>query len=94
MLTSRFKPATKNTLHLSANGYGRELIMSIGMGYRVPGSTRGQAFTLPDFCYGVVSETDANDIAEEARLNKDGAEPTWQSVRGALIRLARTRCGK
>lgn len=65
------------------------------MGYRIPGSNRGQAFTLPDDCYGLVGEPDADNIAARAR-QANGAEPTWQSVRGALIRLARVRrgCGR
>lgn len=68
--------------------------MSIIMGYRIPGSTRGQAFTLPDDCYGLVGESDADNIASARRTGE--AEPTWQSVRGALIRLARVRrgCGR
>jgi len=61
------------------------------MSYRIPGSTRGQAFTLPDDCYGLVGESDADNIASVRRAG--GAEPTWQSVRGALIRLARVRRG-
>lgn len=65
--------------------------MSVTMGYRIPGSNRGQAFTLPDDCYGLVGESDADNIASARRAN--GAEPTWQSVRGALIRLARVRRG-
>lgn len=66
--------------------------MSILIGYRIPGSNRGQALTLPDDCYGLVGESDADNIAANAR-QAEGAEPTWQSVRGALIRLARTRRG-
>lgn len=69
--------------------------MSILMGYRIPGSNRGQAFTLPDDCYGLVGESDADNIAANAR-RADEAEPTWQSVRGSLIRLASVRhgCGR
>lgn len=59
------------------------------MGYHIPGSTRGQAFTLPDDCYGLVGESDADNIASARRAG--GVEPTWQSVRGALIRMARVR---
>lgn len=66
--------------------------MSILMGYRIPGSNRGQAFTLPDDCYGLVGESDADNIACARRAG--GVEPTWQSVRGSLIRLARVRRGR
>lgn len=59
-------------------------------GYRIPGSTRGGAFTLPDFCFGKVSEDDANHIAERLRLDS-GCEPAWQTVRGKLIRLAKSK---
>lgn len=65
--------------------------MSILIGYRIPGSKRGGVLTLPDDCYGLVSETDADHIANARRA--DGIEPTWQSVRGVLIRLARVRRG-
>ena len=69
--------------------------MSMIIGYRIPESKRGGVFTLPDDCYGWVSETDADNIAASAR-QAEGKEPTWQSVRGALIRLARVRrgCGR
>jgi len=69
--------------------------MSVIIGYRIPGSTRGGVFTLPDDCYGLVGESDADNIAASAR-QAVGKEPTWQSVRGALIRLARVRrgCGR
>jgi hypothetical protein len=64
--------------------------MSIGMGYRIPSSNRGQPLTLPDFCYGCVTEADADRIADGMR-QQNGREPGWQAVRGALIRLARCR---
>lgn len=64
--------------------------MSILMGYRIPGSNRGQAFTLPDDCFGLVGEGDADNIADNARRT-EGIEPPWQRIRGALIRLARAR---
>ncbi len=64
--------------------------MSILCGYPVPGKPRGQAFTLPDFCHGLVNESHANRIADDLRQSL-GAEPTWQSVRGRLIRIARAR---
>lgn len=66
--------------------------MSMILGYRIPGSKRGGVFTLPDDCYGWVSETDSDHIASVRRA--EGKEPTWQSVRGALIRLARVRRGR
>lgn len=61
-------------------------------GYPIPGSTRGQAFTLPDFCYGKVTEEDAERIAAGLRA-KQHAEPHWQKVRGALIKLAKRKGG-
>lgn len=60
------------------------------MGYRIPGSSRGQAFSLPDWCYRLVGELDADEIASGMRA-RNGKEPTWQSVRGALLRRARDR---
>lgn len=61
-------------------------------GYRIPGSSRGRALTLPDFCFGFVAEEDAQRIADRLR-QKNWKEPTWQSVRAALIRLAKQRGG-
>lgn len=60
------------------------------IGYRKPGSRRGQALTLPDWCYGLVQEADADRLAATLR---QGArrEPAWQTVRGQLIRLAHER---
>lgn len=63
--------------------------MSILIGYRIPGSDRGKTFTLPDFCHGKVSEGDADRVASGLR-QATGSEPSWQAVRGQLIRLART----
>ncbi len=57
-------------------------------GYRIPGSRRGQAFTLPDTCYGIITEQVADAVAEQLR-QQQGREPNWQAVRGALIRLAK-----
>ena len=59
------------------------------LGYRIPGSTRGQAFTVPDDCHGYVSEQDVDQLA--ASMRKSGAEPSWQAVRGAVMRLAKSR---
>lgn len=56
-------------------------------GYRIPGNNAGQAFTLPDFCFGKVSEAEADAIADAIR-KATGQEPHWQTVRGKLIRLA------
>lgn len=64
--------------------------MSMLIGYRIPGSSRGQALTLPDFCYGHVTESIADHVADKMR-QQNGREPSWQSVRGALIRLSRAR---
>ena len=64
--------------------------MSFLIGYTIPGSKKGQALTLPDFCYNHVTEIDACQIAEKMRQHKNG-EPTWQSIRGALIRIAKIR---
>jgi len=62
-------------------------------GYRIPGNNAGQAFTLPDFCFGKVFEDDADAIAEAIRA-ATGKEPHWQTVRGKLIRLAHRRQGQ
>lgn len=61
-------------------------------GYPIPGSRRGQAFTLPDFCFGRVTERDADRIAASLR-QATGREPHWQTVRGQLIRQARGKGG-
>ena len=60
-------------------------------GYPIPGSSKGQALTLPDNCHGLVGEADAARIAEMLRAH--GPEPSWQAVRGRLIALARFRAG-
>ncbi len=59
------------------------------LGYRIPGSTRGQAFTVPDDCHGHISEEDVHQLAE--RMRESGREPSWQAVRGAVIRLVKSR---
>lgn len=66
--------------------------MSIITGYPIPGSHRGQAFTVPDFCHGLVGEHEVREIAERLR-RETGREPAWQTVRGSLIRLAHQRQG-
>lgn len=59
-------------------------------GYRVPGLPQGRAFNLPDSCYGKFTQEEADGVAE--RLRDDlGCEPTWQKVRGELLRLVRRR---
>lgn len=52
-----------------------------------------QVLTLPDFCHGLVSEAEADDIAEQLRYST-GKEPSWQTVRGKLIKLARAKGGQ
>lgn len=59
-------------------------------GYRIPGDRDGQAFTLPDWCWGLVGEADADEIAQRLR-REAGREPAWQSVRGRLIQRAKAR---
>ncbi|MBU2718382.1 hypothetical protein HF563_03065 [Acidithiobacillus ferridurans] len=58
-------------------------------GYR-DGTPQGRAFQMPDWSHGVVTEVDAVEIAAELRRST-GAEPHILTVRGRLIRLARTR---
>ena len=54
------------------------------------GTHPGLAFQMPDWTHGVVTEVDAVEIAAELRRST-GAEPHILTVRGRLIRLARTR---
>jgi hypothetical protein len=61
------------------------------IGYRIPGSSSGGVFTVSDDCWGKVSEGNANRIAEGLRSAAGGKEPSWQTVRGKLIRLAKTK---
>ena len=61
-------------------------------GYKIPGSNKGQTLTLPDFCSGLISESEAGDIAEQLRQST-GKEPNWQAVRGKLIKLAKEKGG-
>jgi hypothetical protein len=61
-------------------------------GYKIPGSNKGQALTLPDFCYGLVGEVEAGDIVECLRQST-GKEPSWQSVHGKLIKLVKAKGG-
>ena len=62
----------------------------ITVGYRKPGSSRGGSFTVPDTCWGKFSQDDASLIADSLR-QATGTEPAWQTVRGKLIRLARSK---
>jgi hypothetical protein len=60
------------------------------VGYRIPNSNRGQPLTMPDFCHGYITEQVADEVAERLR-QQQGCEPNWQTVRGALIRLAKSK---
>ncbi len=60
------------------------------IGYRIPNSSRGQPLTIPDFCHGHITEQVADEVAERLR-QQQGREPNWQTVRGALIRLAKSK---
>lgn len=62
----------------------------ITVGYRIPGSNRGGAFTVPDTYWKKFSDEDASRIAEHLRQEL-GLEPPWQTIRGKLIRLAKSR---
>lgn len=64
--------------------------MSFLIGYRVPGDSRGRCMILDDRYHGAVTEDDANEIANALR-QRHSKEPVVQSVRGGLIRLARSR---
>lgn len=66
--------------------------MSILIGYRVPGDSRGRCLTLGDEFHKLVSDEDASRIAAGLRQSL-GREPAPQSVRGRLIQLAKTRRG-
>ena len=61
------------------------------LGYHIPGSTRGGVFTLPDDYHRVIREGDADQVA--AQLRESGKEPSWQAVRGGVIRVAKSRSG-
>lgn len=54
------------------------------------GTPQGLAFQMPDWTYGLVTEADAAEIAADLRQST-GTEPHILTVRGRLIRLARTR---
>ena len=58
-------------------------------GYR-DGTPQGRAFQMPDWTHGLVTEVDAAWIAADLRRST-GTEPHILTVRGRLIRLARTR---
>jgi hypothetical protein len=60
------------------------------IGYRIPNSTHGQPLTIPDFCHAHITEQVADEVAERLR-QQQGREPNWQTVRGALIRLAKSK---
>ncbi|MCK9635989.1 MAG: hypothetical protein M0R41_06900 [Methylobacter tundripaludum] len=66
--------------------------MSLTLGYKIPGSTRGGVFTVPDYCHGHIAQDDIDGIAN--RLRNVGPEPSWQAIRGAVLRLARSRTNK
>jgi hypothetical protein len=59
-------------------------------GYRIPGSSRGMAFEVPDDCWGRIKEGEADEIAQALR-EASGREPHWQTVRSILIRDARAK---
>lgn len=63
--------------------------MSLTLGYKIPGSSRGGVFTVPDDCHGLVADSEVNCIA--GGLRSSGKEPSWQAVRGAVLKLARSR---
>lgn len=63
--------------------------MSITLGYKIPGSSRGGVFTVPDDCHGLVADSEVNCIA--SGLRGSGKEPSWQAVRGAVLKLTRSR---
>jgi len=54
------------------------------------GTHSGRAFQMPDWTHGLVTEADAAGIAADLRQST-GTEPHILTVRGRLIRLARTR---
>ncbi len=60
------------------------------LGYRIPGSTRGQAFTVPDEYHGFITDNEVDQLAANMR-EESGREPAWQAVRGAVMRLAKSR---
>jgi hypothetical protein len=62
----------------------------ITVGYKIPGSNRGGCFTVPDTYWKKFNEDDASLIAERLRVEL-GREPPWQTVRGKLIRLAKSK---
>jgi|GEM_PF-1895294 len=64
--------------------------MSRITGYTIPGSRNGQAFTVPEPYAPFFTDTDTDQIADALR-RETGREPKWQTVRGAVIRLAKQR---
>lgn len=63
----------------------------ITVGYKKTGSNRGGCFTVPNECWGKFSDEDASRIAERLRQDAGGKEPAWQTVRGLLMRLAKSK---
>jgi len=63
--------------------------MSFFIGYH-DGTRQGRCFTLPDLYHGIVGDADADHIAEQLRREL-GREPHIQTVRGRVIRLAKSR---
>jgi len=63
--------------------------MSLTLGYRIPGSREGQAFTVPDICHGHITFEDSDRIAADLRAR--GQRVTWQKVRGVCLSLASRR---
>jgi hypothetical protein len=63
--------------------------MSFHIGYR-DGTRGGRFFVLDDQYHGLVTDRDACQVADGLRREL-GREPSWQKVRGQLIKLARSR---
>jgi hypothetical protein len=59
-------------------------------GYTIPGSRNGQSFTVPEPYAPYFTDQDTDQIADALR-RETGQEPKWQTVRGAVIRLAKQR---
>ncbi len=54
------------------------------------GTREGRCISMPDEYHGLVTEVDADRIAQQLRTEQ-GKEPHHQSIRGRLIRLAKQR---
>lgn len=59
------------------------------LGYKILGSSHGGVFTVPDDRHDLVADSEVNCIA--SGLRGSGKEPSWQAVRVADLRLARSR---